>query len=421
MDISEKILLCPDKTIHKFINSGVVFNNIGDIINFVINYLDNEAQDCIIGGNPFTEGGNLLIKKHREKNREAIIRYNNHLDEIMNLDTEIKNSGYILFTDLVNSTAKINLLGDDKYYQNVLLKHNKILQRVIKNNDGRIIKNIGDAYLAVFCDPFKALKSCIEAQFEFEELNKGRDADDRILVRMALHRGEYSLKQVENNNIDVYGTSINYTARMVGYVGGGQILVSKTVVSDWNNFDMDNIKNIDLQWCENTECFRKSDIEYFTRIYQTKMDFYNKVSLNSIGFFSFKGFEKDQELFNLIFSGDLKTIKKIDDMINEWMYFSIQEDSAEVSESDILLKSIRNFIINSPKETIQSVLKEVDYKTIIAIMLSEDDRELKDKFWKNITVDMGNQINSTKGFAETEKQLLSRLREFNEIINKRNG
>jgi class 3 adenylate cyclase len=229
------------------------------------------------------------------------------LDEVIENFPNSKNTGTILFTDLVNSTARINLLGDEDYYENILLKHNTILLETIGDNDGRVIKNIGDAYLAIFWNGFNAIKCCIESQYKFNKMNEQRDIDNRILVRMALHCGEYSFKQVEHNNIDVYGSSINYAARMVGNTGGGQISVSKAFIDSWGAGEGFNYS---------VEETKKSLEEYgdLRRIFELKNELFKNITFDSIGLFNFKGFENEQELYCVNLS---ESIQKLCDDIRQ--------------------------------------------------------------------------------------------------------
>jgi class 3 adenylate cyclase len=300
------------------------------------------------------------------------------------------NTGYILFTDLVNSTAKINLLGDNNYYQNVLLKHNEILQKTIKNNNGRIIKNIGDSYLAVFGDHINAVKACVESQLEFETINKERDPDDKISVRMALHTGEYTLKLVENDNIDIYGSSINYAARMVACAEGGQVFVSEALVEDWIENDIDKIAYLNLKWCEQNHLVKRNDINHFKKIYQLKKWFYKNVTLNSAGMFHLKGFDKEHELFRLSFSGDIDSIRNIDKMINAAIQFSINEDTLRKRKWDYLWDYLGNMTEKIcdkiDDEKLKILLSGLD-KNNIASMINYLKTNKRKKILKNVPGD----------------------------------
>jgi len=383
MDISDKILRCSDRALFNFI-----FNNFKDhqeMVDFFIYYLNEPAQDCIarffrndclLRTQIFADiEDKILFNKLRIKYKKSLDIYNRVLDNCMAECESHKNTGYILLTDIVDSTTKINSLGDNDYYENVLLKHNKILQKSIKYNEGRIIKNIGDAYLAVFTNKINALKACIEAQLEFEEINNGRDIDKKILVRMALHKGDYSLKSVENSYIDIFGSSVNYAARMVACTGGGQISVSQEFIAGWqisetciekvfNSSTSEYVarkKYIDEEELENDDVgddpiayqhrsFKYITIEdtsvsiydpqYFEIINHLLKEFHNKISFKSFGQFSFKGFDIEQELFNVNYHGDISTLKNIDELIKKWIQQSLARESRmKVTGKFIMAKS----------------------------------------------------------------------------------
>ena len=285
MDLSKEILLCTDEFLKDFIK------RIGPFPNFIVHHMDDEAQKCII---------RQMNRYYAYLYKEEIIFWKNFfittekkLDEVMNTYHDSKNNGCILFTNLVNSTFKINLMGDEDYYEDILLKHNTVLLDSIKENDGRVIKNIGDAYLAIFGGCFDALRCCIQAQNNLNRMNEGRDAEDKIFVRMALHYGDYSIKQAENNSIDVYGSSINYAARMVGNTGGGQISVSKAFLDGWEKIDYN----------ESIESIKYAcDLLDMVKLEQK---LYNSINFNPIGLFNFKGFENEQELYSVDLSENM--------------------------------------------------------------------------------------------------------------------
>jgi hypothetical protein len=389
MDISEKILLCSDEMLREFFSHSLIFDNFTEVVNFITYNLDEKAKNFIFGtNNLFTEGSHLLIRKYNEKAKAAMKKYSQALDSIMNSPKyKADNIGYILFTDLVNSTAKINLLGDNNYYQNVLLKHNEILQKTIRNNNGRIIKNLGDSYLAIFGGHMDAVKTCVEARLEFEEINRGRTADDKISVRMALHVGAYTLKLVENNNIDVYGSSINYAARMVACAEGEQIVVSKAFVKDWMENDIDKIAYLNLKLCEQNHLIKRNDLKHFKEIYQLKKVFYKNVLFKPAGLFYFKGFEKEQKLFCLSFSGNMRLIRNIDKMIQASIQFSINEDKAKKREWDFLWNTLGNITEKIFKEmedeNFKIVLSRLDKNNIASVMNFLKTNE-KQKIMRNI-------------------------------------
>jgi class 3 adenylate cyclase len=301
MDLSNKLFVCTDEMLQKFI---VQLDSNG-LIAFIDRYLDENALKDILAN--FSLRAADLLLADRQAVRDGLTKYEEILDEVIKSNPNMINKGCILFTDLVNSTAKINLLGDSDFYEQVLIKHNSILQECINSNGGRIIKNIGDAYLAIFRNKFDALKCCITAQEKFRNLNKGKNSENQIIIRMALHFGEFHKKIMENNNIDVYGSSVNYAARMVANTGGGQICVSKDFIENWKA-EIEKIDNSMEEWKKRIEDYDPENWHYykindFKKDYESKLsdkNLYNTIEFSSIGWFSFKGFEKEQELYCVI-------------------------------------------------------------------------------------------------------------------------
>ena len=61
----------------------------------------------------------------------------------------------IMFTDLRGSTALYERIGDPKAYA-LVREHFAVLGKAVRDNDGAIVKTIGDAIMAVFVDPENA-------------------------------------------------------------------------------------------------------------------------------------------------------------------------------------------------------------------------------------------------------------------------
>ena len=303
MDFSQKIIFCTDEILQDFIKK-VDSSELVHLMTYVFN---EEANECIFRN--MSERAKDMLKEDIGYFKDTKKKLECFLDESIQSFPENTTEKAVLFTDLVNSTAKINLLGDNDYYENVLLKHNTILSDSIRNNSGRIIKTIGDAYLAIFITNFNALKACIEAQKKIKETNMNRNVDNQIFVRMALHYGKFSLKVIENGSVDVYGSEINYAARIVGVTGGNRIFVSKKYFDEWQKWmDVDTLKTRlkeDEERLENkknelnNEYNELNNLKNRIKIYKENIELMEKIKFSSAGFFSFKGFENEQELFTV--------------------------------------------------------------------------------------------------------------------------
>jgi class 3 adenylate cyclase len=121
----------------------------------------------------------------------------------------------VMFTDLVGSTQRAELLGDDRW-RNLLEDHNELVRRQLQIFKGREIKTVGDGFLATFDSPARAIQ-CGRAI---------RDGVNRLGldVRTGIHTGE-----CEVVGPDIAGIAVHIASRVQSAAGAGEILVSSTV------------------------------------------------------------------------------------------------------------------------------------------------------------------------------------------------
>src|ERR1035437_7004880 len=118
----------------------------------------------------------------------------------------------IVFTDIVGSTALGENLKDEKM-NDVRRAHFKESRMLINRFGGREIKTIGDSFMTAFRSVEKALDYAIAIQ-----TNPGHPL---VKLRAGIHIGPMD---VEEN--DVFGTTINFAARVVGAIHGSEIWLS---------------------------------------------------------------------------------------------------------------------------------------------------------------------------------------------------
>ncbi len=121
----------------------------------------------------------------------------------------------VLFTDIVASTTRAAELGD-RAWREVLERHDALVDRVVSEHGGRVVKHIGDGALSAFDGPAMAMR-CAEA------LNEGV-SDLAIQLRSGIHTGE--CEAIEE---DLGGLAVHIGARVSAQAGPGEILVSSTV------------------------------------------------------------------------------------------------------------------------------------------------------------------------------------------------
>jgi class 3 adenylate cyclase len=127
----------------------------------------------------------------------------------------------ILFTDLQASTAMYERVGD-LHALELVRKHFEILNDVIARERGAVVKTIGDAVMASFAEPDRAVSAALR-------MNESvRRAGLDLILKIGLHAGPCVAIQ-SNNQIDYFGRTVNIAARVQGIADGGEIVLTDAV------------------------------------------------------------------------------------------------------------------------------------------------------------------------------------------------
>ena len=120
----------------------------------------------------------------------------------------------VLFTDIVNSTAIAEGLGDRRW-KTLVDRHNAIVRRELKRFGGRELDTSGDGFFASFREPARAIGCACAAADAVRELG--------IEIRSGVHFGE-----CEPIGRKLGGISVVVGARIMALGGAGDVLVSST-------------------------------------------------------------------------------------------------------------------------------------------------------------------------------------------------
>lgn len=123
----------------------------------------------------------------------------------------------VLFTDLVDSTARAAELGDTAWAA-TLDRHDSVARRAVDRFRGDFIKSTGDGILATFDGPGRAIDCARAIAANLEGLG--------LTIRAGLHTGE-----IERRGDDIGGIAVNLAARVMATAGDGEIWVTSTVPS----------------------------------------------------------------------------------------------------------------------------------------------------------------------------------------------
>jgi class 3 adenylate cyclase len=132
-----------------------------------------------------------------------------------------------LFTDLKGSTELYARVGDLVAYE-LVRAHFLLLNKIVAQNGGAVVKTIGDAVMATFPAPERALA----AAFAMREAIGSVGADTRkedLLLKIGIHEGP-SLAVTLNDRLDYFGQTVNIAARVQGLATSHAIFASKPVV-----------------------------------------------------------------------------------------------------------------------------------------------------------------------------------------------
>jgi class 3 adenylate cyclase len=133
----------------------------------------------------------------------------------------------VLFTDLKNSTRLYREIGDATAFGHVM-NHFDVLKQVIEEEDGALVKTIGDAVMAVFRQPASALRAMLHAQ---QRLALPSDGVQPLNLKAGLHTGP-CIAVTLNDRLDYFGSTVNLAARLEGQSTGGDVVISNAVYSD---------------------------------------------------------------------------------------------------------------------------------------------------------------------------------------------
>lgn len=147
----------------------------------------------------------------------------------------------VLFTDIVDSTARADAMGD-RAWHDLLELHNKTVRRELARFRGHEVKMLGDGFLATFDGPARAIHCARAISYALRQID--------MPVRIGLHTGE-----VELVDGDVRGIAVHIASRVANLGKANDIVVSRTVKDlvagsgiNFQDFGTHTLKGIPDDW-----------------------------------------------------------------------------------------------------------------------------------------------------------------------------
>jgi class 3 adenylate cyclase len=134
-----------------------------------------------------------------------------------------------LFSDLKDSTALYERVGDLVAFD-LVNEHFRLLQEIIASERGAIVKTVGDAVMATFETPDRAIAAAIRMREAMSDLGAERQHQS-LRLKMGIHEGS-CLAVTLNGQQDYFGQTVNIASRVQGLAASRAIMVTESVVEN---------------------------------------------------------------------------------------------------------------------------------------------------------------------------------------------
>jgi class 3 adenylate cyclase len=134
-----------------------------------------------------------------------------------------------LFTDLRGSTELYERVGDLAAFD-LVKTHFGILNEIVGAEAGAVVKTIGDAVMATFPTPDRALVAAMRMRDAMLRLNAERGNED-LLLKIGIHEGPCIAVSL-NERQDYFGQTVNIASRVQHLATSREIFATGSVLHD---------------------------------------------------------------------------------------------------------------------------------------------------------------------------------------------
>lgn len=150
--------------------------------------------------------------------------------DTLDVDQRLKiTSLTFLFTDLKGSTELYERVGDLVAYD-LVRQHFSVLYQIVASEAGAVVKTIGDAVMATFPTPDRAMAAALRMRDAMQSINAERGNED-LLLKIGIHEGP-CLAVTFNDRQDYFGQTVNMAARVQGLAKDRAIFVTRSIVEN---------------------------------------------------------------------------------------------------------------------------------------------------------------------------------------------
>lgn len=150
--------------------------------------------------------------------------------DTLDVDQRLKITSLVfMFTDLKGSTALYERVGDLVAYD-LVRQHFRVLNQIVATEAGAVVKTIGDAVMATFPTPDRAVAAALKMRDAMQAINREHDNED-LLLKIGIHEGP-CLAVTLNDRQDYFGQTVNMAARVQSLASSFAIFASAPVVEN---------------------------------------------------------------------------------------------------------------------------------------------------------------------------------------------
>ena len=162
--------------------------------------------------------------------------------DTLDVDQRLKiTSLTFLFTDLTGSTALYERVGDLAAYD-LVRAHFRVLQEIVAAEAGAVVKTIGDAVMATFPTPDRAIAAALRMRDAMRSLNAEHASED-LLLKIGIHEGP-CLAVTLNDRQDYFGQTVNIASRVQNLAASHAIFATGRVVEDRRTSELLEAKGV---------------------------------------------------------------------------------------------------------------------------------------------------------------------------------
>ena len=224
------------------------------------------------------------------------------------ISTAIMKTDIIGFSHIVDSISDVEL-------SNLLEDYKEFIIRIIYKYDGAIIKGEGDAFLISYSSVTSATKSAIEIQTKLKKIKDKQGKSSQLALRIMITVGD-----VLHKNNDVYGESVNVISRIEDITPPDEIYLSEPAYLTLrkNKINVDLVGSFDFKGFTNAQKVykiilgRKTQIIPNQYIVFTDLDAFGKIKVKD----NFDLFENNIDKSDVLIQ---QTIKKFNGIIRNIM------------------------------------------------------------------------------------------------------